>query len=134
MDQSEMLRKIEAHYHTFWNGPAARIDEQISSDFVDEAAPPGAEPGSGQVKQGSAMARSAFPDMVVTVEDSVVGDNVIAVQARWRGTNSGPFMGRPPSGKSVEFRGMVMWRFDAAGKIDRRWTQIDMSAVFKQLE
>ena len=134
MDRSEMLRRVEAHYHTFWNGPESHIDEQISSDFVDESAPAGTPPGPEQVKKGSVMARSAFPDMIVTVEDSVVGDNVIAVQARWHGTNSGPFMGRPPSGKAVAFGGMVMWRFDASGKIDRRWTQIDMTAVFRQLE
>ena len=80
------------------------------------------------------MARSAFPDMAVAVEDAVVGDNVIAVQAWWHGTNSGSFRGRPPSGKTVDFRGTVMWRFDAAGKIDRRWTQMDMAAAFRQLE
>lgn len=134
MDRAEMLGKVEAHYHTFWNGPEARLDEEVSSDFVDEGAPPGTPPGLEQVKQGSRMARSAFPDMVVTVENSVVGDNTIAVLAKWHGTNTGPLMGRPPSGKSVEFRGMVMWRFDASGKIDRRWTQMDMTAVFRQLE
>ena len=80
------------------------------------------------------MARAAFPDMAVTVEDSVSGDNVIAVRAHWRGTNAGSFMGRPASGKTIEFRGLVMWRFDDQGKIDRRWTQLNMAAVFKQLE
>ena len=134
MNRSEMLRKVEAHYHTFWNGPETRLDEEVSSDFVDEAALAGTPPGPEQVRQGSRLARSAFPDMVVTVEDSVVGDNTIAVLARWHGTNTGPFMGRPPSGKAIHFSGMVLWRFDASGKIDRRWTQIDMTAVFRQLE
>ena len=43
-------------------------------------------------------------------------------------------MGKVASGKVVEFHGMVMWRFDDHGKLDRRWTQIDMAAAFKQLE
>ncbi len=41
-------------------------------------------------------------DMVVTVEESMVDGPVVAVRARWRGTNTGPMMGRPPTGKKVD--------------------------------
>jgi predicted ester cyclase len=58
---------------------------------------------------------------------------MIAVHANWNGTNSGPLMGKPASGKPVAFVGMVMWRFNAKGLIDRRWTQMDMARIFAQL-
>ena len=134
MDRTEMLARVEAHYRSFWLGAVADFDHQLADDFVDEATPPGTPPGRDSVKTGSLMASRAFPDMKVTIEDSVVGDNIVAVRAHWRGTQTGPFMGRPPSGKVVEFAGMVMWRFNADGAINRRWTQLDTASVFKQIE
>jgi steroid delta-isomerase-like uncharacterized protein len=134
MDRTEMLARVEAHYRSFWRGAVADFEAQIADDFVDEATPPGTPPGRASVRAGSIMASVAFPDMKVTIEDSVVGANIVAVKARWHGTNIGPFMGRPASGKVVEFTGMVMWRLNADGRIDRRWTQLDAASVFRQIE
>ncbi len=134
MEPQAMVKLIEEHYHSFWQGDLADLDSQLSSDFVDEAAPPGAPPGPASTRAAAEMGRAAFPDMTVTVEDSVVGGGIVAVRAHWRGTHLGALMGREPTGRSIEFTGMVMWRFNAEGEINRRWTQMDLGAAFRQLD
>jgi predicted ester cyclase len=71
--------------------------------------------------------------MVVTFDDSVVEGDKVAVRARWKGTHTGPAFGREATGKSVEFTGIVIWRFDADGRIDRRWAQVDIGSALQQL-
>jgi hypothetical protein len=49
---------------------------------------------------------------------------VSALRRTASGTNSGPIRDQPPSGKRVEFAGMTLMRFNAAG-------QIQQSLVFR---
>ena len=49
--------------------------------------------------------------------------------ATWRGTHDGPFFGFEPTGRTVEFRGMVVWRIDEDGRICERHPFIDRSGM-----
>ncbi len=133
MQRDELVRKVEEHYHSFWKGDVDDFDRQLSPDFVDEEAPPGSPPGPEPVKFMATMARAAF-DVDVTVEDAVVEGNMVAVRARWHGTHIGEYMGRPATGNTVDMQGMVFWRFDDQGLIDRRWAVVDMSAFARATE
>lgn len=133
MDRDEKIRLIEKHYRTFWTGDPAEIDRELTPDFVDSAAPPGTPPGTEYVKAAAMGARAGFPDMVVTVEETIVDGPVVAVRARWRGTNTGPMMGRPPTGKKVDVTGIVVWKLADDGRIARRDAFLDMGAFAKQL-
>ena len=46
--------------------------------------------------------REAFPDMQVTIEDTIESGDRLAVRATLRGTHDGEFMGVPASGNRVE--------------------------------
>lgn len=132
MDRTEMLRRIEAHYESFWRGRVDDFDHQLAPDFVDEEAP-GTAPGPEPVKLLSLGASAAFPDMTVSIDQAVVEGPVAAVEATWRGTQLGPFMGSDPSGKTVEFKAIVIWRFDDQGRIVRRSAHVDRSVLMAQL-
>jgi hypothetical protein len=79
-----------------------------------------------------AMLRRAFPDLHVAVEDliaegdKVVGRNVVT------GTNQGPYMGRPPTGRSVRYDEIFVFRF-AAGRIAETWGVVDVLSQMRQL-
>ena len=128
-----MVRRVEDHYRSFWAGAVADFDTQLSADFVDASAPPGTTPGPEQVKGPATANAAAFPDMQVTFDDTVVEGDTVVVRARWQGTHTGPAFGRPPTGRRVEFTGIVIWRFDSDGRIDRRWAQVDHGTLMQQL-
>jgi predicted ester cyclase len=68
--------------------------------------------------------RTAFPDAHFTVED-LFGD-AERVAARWRlaATQTGPFRGKPPTGKKVALSGNTIFRVDN-GKSREMWVAFD---------
>lgn len=85
-----------------WNqGNVAVVDELTAPDFVDHHLPPGVPPNAEGHKAWIQVARAGFPDIHLTIEDMIVeGGNVVARMAV-TGTQTGEFMGVPPSGKSI---------------------------------
>ena len=59
---------------------------------------------------------TAFPDMEVGIEDSLVIGDKLARRVRWTATHRGPFLGVPATGKRVTVREMIILRV-ANGKI-----------------
>ncbi|MEP7290300.1 MAG: ester cyclase [Chloroflexota bacterium] len=77
---------------------------------------------------------AAFPDLKFDVQQVVVGDDMAAVRGIQSGTHLGNFLGMiPPTGKSVEWTGTAIFRFDENGKIVERWQDLDNLSLFQQL-
>jgi predicted ester cyclase len=57
-----------------------------------------------------------FPDLRVTVKDSVAQGDKVVVRNVWAVTNAA-------TGQRMEFHGFVMWRI-ARGKIVERWATV----------
>ena len=77
---------------------------------------------------------AAFPDLKFDVRQVVVGDNMAAVRGIQTGTHLGNFLGMvPPTGKSVEWSGTAIFRFDDNGQIVERWQDLDNLSLFQQL-
>lgn len=72
------------------NGEMDVIDEAVASDYVLHT--PGApEPiqGPAGLKQYKRTLRAAFPDLSVSIEDRVVGEETVVDRYRMRGTHDG---------------------------------------------
>jgi steroid delta-isomerase-like uncharacterized protein len=50
--------------------------------------------------------RSAFPDMEIAIEEIVADGAVVMAEVRITGTHDGEFKDLPPTGRSVDIRGM----------------------------
>ena len=133
MERDEMLRRVEDHYHSFWQGDLDDFDTQLAPDFVDHGSA-GRVVGPGPVKEFAQLMRGASSDMAVTVEQAVVEGDWVAVRASWHGSHTGAIFGREPSGRSLSMGGMVFWRFDNQGRIAERWAQVDAAALLAQLD
>ena len=75
---------------------------------------------------------AAFPDLrIEIVELSAEGDTVAF---RWlgRGTHTGPLGAVAPTGRTVEFEGLIVDRLQG-GKVVRRWEQYDRLWLLQQL-
>jgi len=79
---------------------------------------------------------TAFPDMKTTSVSRVVGDDAVATEIEWSGTNTGPMvMGGnqiPPTNKSVTGRGTYFARF-RDGKVVEFRSHPDVAGVMMQL-
>ena len=76
--------------------------------------------------------REAFPDARGTITGKIVDGNRGSAEIVWRGTNRGPLMGQPPTGKSVTVRAVVV--IDTNGsKVTRSAHYIDVAGMMAQL-
>ncbi|PNE32934.1 hypothetical protein AF335_15610 [Streptomyces eurocidicus] len=101
-------------------GDFSVVDEIYRADVVDHQPLPGAPKGIPGVKYTIAGLRAGFPDLHVTIEDMSAHADHVVIHNTWRGTHLGEFLGLPPTGRAIEFTGVVVWRL-TGGLIAERW-------------
>ena len=121
-------------WNEVWNqGKLEACDEIFSPDYVGVIpAQPGPIRGIEQFKQMVTVYRTALPDVHLRVEDLFTVGDRIAVRWVSRGTNTGPMMGIPPTGKSVEIMGISLFQM-AGGKVVAEWEGFDTMSMMHQL-
>lgn len=129
MDNESLVRRIFTEVIS--QGKLEVADELIGSTYVNHNFP-GVPPGPEGFKQVIGMFRAGFPDMVVVVEDAIGNGDTIATRGRLTGTNTGEFMGMSPTGRSVNFGYIDIWRSED-GKLVENWVQMDRLGMMQQL-
>ena len=76
--------------------------------------------------------RTAFPDLKVTLEDSVAADDKVWMLVTCRGTHLGQFKGLRPTGRRFEITEVHIGRFEN-GKGVEHWGVSDMARLMEQL-
>ena len=115
----------------FNEGDFTSIDEAFTPDALLHD--PGLEMrGTSELKVGLAKLRQAFPDFHFTVEDTLCDGDRVALRYRGQGTQHGEFKGIPATGRPIDYRGMLMVRFDTE-RIAEFWAQPDLLGVMQQL-
>ena len=121
------------HEEIFNQGNLALADEIFSPDFTwHEAHLPPLPQGPESTKMFATMLRGAFPDLHLSLEDSVAeGDRVVN---RWtfQGTHQGEFYGVAATGKTVTISGIDIWRV-RGGKIVENQQVVDNLGLLRQL-
>jgi predicted ester cyclase len=107
------------------------VDELFAADYVDHSRP-GLPPGPAGAKAFFALARAAFPDLSVTIAETIAEGDRVAVRGALRGTHRGDFMGIPPTGTRVTVSLIDINRI-AGGKLVERWANQDDLGLLRQL-
>jgi predicted ester cyclase len=104
-----------------------------AEDLVDHIEVPGLEvTGRERYRATAVMSRIAFPDFRNPL-DLIVAEGDIAVSyGRNVGTNTGDWMGMPPTGKTIDVLAFGMLRFKDGQAIER-WGFVDTMAMAEQL-
>ncbi|GAC1445313.1 MAG: hypothetical protein NVSMB55_25730 [Mycobacteriales bacterium] len=127
----DLFRRVYAAMSA--GGNLADLDAVIAADLVEHAAlPPGVPPGLAGLKEMVATYRRAFPDFTIVIEKYVEQDDVGCAVIRVTGTHTGPFMGAPASGRTVDVTGIDVVRFDA-GRAVEHWGSQDNLGLFTQI-
>jgi hypothetical protein len=108
------------------------IDAIVDPDVRIRTPLPVQTTGAQALKEVWAILLRAFPDLHLTVEDVIAEGDKIVTRNTVTGTHQGDFMGRPPSGKSVSYNEIFIFRF-AGGRVAETWGVVDSLSVMRQL-
>jgi predicted ester cyclase len=74
----------------------------------------------------------AFPDGHHTIDDLIAEADKVVLRTRTTATHKGEFEGVAPTGRTVEFTGLVVYRI-VDDKIAESWGEIDFLRLIREL-
>ena len=117
----------------FSQGHLDVCDELIADEIVEhQDYGPGHAAGAAGVKAVVTSLRRAFSDFKLEIEDLVVAGDTVWTRNVATGTNDGPYMGHPPSGRAFSVYVFDVMRV-AEGRVVEHWGVPDRAGVLLQL-
>jgi len=108
------------------------IDEVVAPDALIRMPLPIEATGAQAFRQLWAMLLRGLPDLHLTIEDLVEEGDKVVMRASVTGTHKGEYMGVQPTGKSITYSEIFIFRF-AGGRIAEMWGVVDVFSQIKQL-
>jgi len=129
-ENKEIIRHwIDAGVNT---GDLSVADELFEPDVLAHAPEGDVRGVDAGPKASVRLLREALPDLELTIDDLIAeGDRVVARFVA-QGSHRGEFMGIPPTGRSVSFGGMYVYRL-SGGRIAEVWGSLDALGLLGQL-
>ncbi len=117
-----------------WNqGNVGVVDQFYAADVVQhDPGSPVPVTSSEALKQYVGAFLAGLPDLHFTIDDLIAEGDKVLWRFTGRGTQTGPLMNIPPSGKVGESTGMALFRL-ADGKIVEVWVNFDTLGLLQQL-
>jgi predicted ester cyclase len=128
-DNKKVMRRLIEELEG--GGNFGLAEELVAADYAGHT-PFGELEGREDYVRTERMLRSAFPDMEVRMTHELYDGDMAAVRLAVCATNTGPFLGLPPTGKPIEITGAALYRI-AGGKIVEGWSHPDMLSLMQQL-
>ncbi|WP_217144929.1 ester cyclase [Streptomyces sp. AC627_RSS907] len=108
------------------------IDEVVAPDVLFHAPVPTGATGVQALKQVWTVLLRAFPDLHVAAEDVIPAGDKVVSRNTVTGTHLGEYRGLPPTGTSVRYNEIFVFRF-ADGRIAEIWGVVDVFSQLRQL-
>ena len=120
-------------FERVWNkADESGIDDLYAATAVAHGLPSHPLPGPEGFKPFYRTFRSAFPNLHIDITHCLFEGDLAVVRCRVTGTNTGEFLGAPPTNRSVDFTGMTMARV-AGGRVVEGWNSYDFMTMYQQL-
>lgn len=134
MDPVALKAKLTAAYDAAFNrGQYSAFDAVCSADMVDHSiARTGGQAGLEGFKARIGGHRAGFSDLKFAIHKILIDGDHVAIRWTMSGTQSGPWAGRPASGKTMQMQGMNLERLEN-GKIVEHFSYPDLMGAFMQL-
>jgi steroid delta-isomerase-like uncharacterized protein len=108
------------------------IDAAAGSEVLFHAPVPVDATGAQALKQVWAMLLRGLPDLHVAVDDVIAEGDKVVFRATVTGTHQGEYMGLPPTGKSITYDEIFIFRF-ANGRLAEIWGVVNVFSQMQQL-
>ena len=89
--------------------------------------------GPDGFKQFVTDLRRGFPDLKVTIDQTIAEGDTVSIRSRVSGTHLGTYRGIPPTGRRIAQSQLHMFRV-ADGRIHETWQEIDGLGIMQQLK
>ena len=122
-----LVRRAIGYNH----GAADAGSELFAPDFV--AHMPGQPPMDRAAFEHFVSGVTAgIPGYTYEIHDQIAQGDLVANRVTWRGVHSATLAGVPATGRSVEMRGINMFRLKD-GRAVEQWAQLDMLGLLQQI-
>jgi len=123
---------VEQWFAAWDAGDVAVFEEILAVDHIH-----GWAQGPDTISMAEFMARfeqfsSAFSGFTTTIDGVMAEGDIVAVRWTTTGTNDGSLFGMEPTGKTVSWTGINVFRFEC-GVIVESWSENDLFALMQQL-
>ena len=130
--EARNIEVVRLQHSEIWSkGNLDLIDEVFAPNFVGHF-PAGTVSGRAGMLARVTAHRVAFPDWTEEVEDVIADGDQVVTRFTSRGTNSGEFLGKPPTNNRVEISEVCIYKL-TDGKIVEQWVFPDMLSMQRQL-
>ena len=116
----------------FVGGRKSTVDELVADDFVAHTWPSPTGDPKADLKAAMDRAAAGLSDSEFTIDDLIEDGDQIAVRLTTAATQTGEFMGMPPSNKRYRIEEIHWFRL-RDGKVVEHWHQFDQMGLLKQL-
>ena len=108
------------------------IDELVEPDAVIRTPVPLQSTGAQALKEVFAALDRIFADLHIAVEDVIAEGDRVVTRNLVTGTSQGEHLGHPPTGRSVAYDEIFIFRL-ANGRIAETWGVVDVLSQMRQL-
>ena len=122
-----LVRRAIGYNH----GTAEDASEIFAPDFVAymPGQPPMDRPTFEHYVRG---VTDGMPGYTYEIHDQVAQGNLVVNRITWRGVHSGDLAGVPATGRSIELRGINMFRV-TGGRVVAQWAELDIFGLLQQI-
>ena len=132
MEQNKQV--VQRFVEECWNQGNLNKASEFLTDPVryHDAAFPGLSPGIQNVKNHIEATRRAFPDLRITIDDTIAERNEVVLHWTARGTHKGQFLGMQPTQRKVTIDGTSIYRLEGS-KIAESHANWNLASMMAQL-
>jgi steroid delta-isomerase-like uncharacterized protein len=128
-ENKEIVRRYQEIYNS---NDLERLTEVVSEDLLTPKIMAGIPQGLEGAKVAHQIMLAGFPDYQTVIEDLLAEGDKVAARIVMSGTQTGNFIGIPPTGKFASFTGIYIARLEN-GKIVEHWGEEDGVSLLQQL-
>jgi predicted ester cyclase len=123
---------VRRYWYELWNEKRGDLIPEIALEPVTFHFPGGQAHQPPNLTTWFQTALVAFPDVHFTIHLELADGDLVATHWSYLATNTGPFLGRPATGKQVTDTGIDIFRI-SNGKIAEMWVVQDSLGLLQQL-
>ena len=125
---------VETYFNEVWNkGEVDLLDDLLTENYINHTpSTPNPPKGASGLKPIIRAIRKGFPDLHYEIKDIIVTKEKVILRVIMTGTQTGPLLGIPPTGKKVEVNQINIEKIEN-GKIAEHWRVTDELTMMKQL-
>jgi predicted ester cyclase len=120
------------HEEVLNTGDLTPIEELVHPEYLNHNAAEGVPRGRDGFRHTVRFLRDGFPDLRFALDDVIAEGDRVVVRCRFEGTQDGPFMGIPPTGRRVSVQHIHIYRVQD-GMVAEHWACRDDVAGMRQL-